>query len=217
MPIITVATSKGGAGKTTLARLLMGAAAQQEFTVAALDADENRTLADWTAASPELAGVTVHHEKRADHILPAVSMLTEAHDFIVIDTAGAALEATAYAMGCADLVLIPVGVNAADVTEAVKTMRTVERVREQSGRTIPARVVLTAYKPRTQLGEHILGLVAEVGLPTLNTRLADLIAFREMSFNGHVPASGMAGLVVGYFFDEVMALLPPTERTRRVA
>jgi chromosome partitioning protein len=39
MTIITMATSKGGAGKTTIAQLLLGAVADRGHRVAAIDAD----------------------------------------------------------------------------------------------------------------------------------------------------------------------------------
>ena len=47
MSIITIATSKGGAGKTTLAQVITGTAAKLGLRVAAIDADYNHSLADW--------------------------------------------------------------------------------------------------------------------------------------------------------------------------
>ena len=55
--IITIATTKGGAGKTTLARLILGRAAITGLKAAAIDADFNHTLTDWvsTVASYPIA------------------------------------------------------------------------------------------------------------------------------------------------------------------
>jgi chromosome partitioning protein len=61
MSIITIATTKGGAGKTTLARLILGRAALSGFKAAAIDADLNHTLTDrvsTVARSP----ITIRHE-----------------------------------------------------------------------------------------------------------------------------------------------------------
>jgi cellulose biosynthesis protein BcsQ len=44
MSIITIATTKGGAGKTTLARLILGRSALSGLRAAAIDADFNHTL-----------------------------------------------------------------------------------------------------------------------------------------------------------------------------
>ena len=59
--------------------------------------------------------------------------------------------------------------------------------------------------------------MSELGLPTLDAKLIDLIAIREMSFNGEVPDSGAVGHQISNFFDEVMELLPAGERTARAA
>ena len=124
MSIITIASSKGGAGKTTIARLLLGHAVRNGLSAAALDADLNHSLTDW---------INQHHpsfEVRAEidetRIVPVVSRLHEMHDFVVIDTAGAATQATVFAIGCADLVLVPLKLSAADVTEAMRSMALVK-------------------------------------------------------------------------------------------
>ena len=46
MSVITIATSKGGAGKTTVAQLLLGSLAEKGLRVPAIGADYNRLLAD---------------------------------------------------------------------------------------------------------------------------------------------------------------------------
>ena len=61
MSVITIATTKGGAGKTTLARLILARATLSGLTAAAIDADLNHTLTDWistVAKSP----ITIRHE-----------------------------------------------------------------------------------------------------------------------------------------------------------
>jgi len=47
LPIVTLASSKGGCGKTTIARLLLGHAVRNGLSAAALDADLNHSLTDW--------------------------------------------------------------------------------------------------------------------------------------------------------------------------
>ena len=139
MSIITVATTKGGAGKTTLARLILGRTAQMGLTPAAIDADFNRTLTDWatTFAKPPL---TVQHELDETKIVPLVSELHEAHDLVVIDTAGAASQSTIFAIGCADLVLVPIAQSSADVIEGIKTVNLVKSASQMMGKEIPRTV-----------------------------------------------------------------------------
>jgi chromosome partitioning protein len=74
MTIITMATSKGGAGKTMIAQLLLGAVADRGHRVAAIDADLNRTLANWVEV---FAGrpITVVAQTDETEIVPLASSL----------------------------------------------------------------------------------------------------------------------------------------------
>ena len=119
--VIAVASSKGGAGKTTVAEVLLGALAERGATVAAIDADFNQTLSKWVqtfSSYPITATVEIDETK----IVPLAGELADRHDVVVIDTAGAATQATVFAIGCADLVIVPVQLSSSDVVEAIKTV-----------------------------------------------------------------------------------------------
>ena len=133
MTIITIATSKGGAGKTTLAQLLIGAIAGRGFRVAVIDADYNHSLADWVGIFKRYP-VEVATELNETRIIPLAADLNERNDLLVIDTAGAAMQATVFAIGCADLVLIPCQLSSADVVEAAKTQRLIASAAAMSRR-----------------------------------------------------------------------------------
>jgi Mrp family chromosome partitioning ATPase len=49
MTILTIASSKGGPGKTTMAELIVGTLASQGINVIALDADPTGGLSRWAA------------------------------------------------------------------------------------------------------------------------------------------------------------------------
>jgi len=202
MSIITIATTKGGAGKTTLARLILGRSALSGLKTAALDADFNHTLTDWVSTAAK-SPITVRHELDETKIVPLVAELHGSHDIVVIDMAGAASQATIFAIGCADLVLVPIAPSAADIVEAIKTVNL-----------IVARVVLTAVQPGTNIAEHIEKEVAKAGLPVLKTRLHRLVAFQEMSFTGVAPTSGHAGVQCSNFLDDLEALGGLPEATK---
>lgn len=205
MSIITIATSKGGAGKTTLAQLLAGTIAKHGHRVAAIDADYNHSLADW-ANTFRPANITIRHELDEKKIIPLAEELSDSHDLLIIDTAGAATQATVFAIGCADLVLIPCQLSSADVVEAVKTKQLVDSAAAMTKSTIPARAVLTDYQPRTVIAGHVEAELAACGLEQMNTRLHRLVAFKEMTFSGDVPTDGTAGTQVATLIDDVAAL-----------
>jgi chromosome partitioning protein len=211
--IITIATTKGGAGKTTLARVILGRSAQSGLRAAALDADFNHTLTDWVTTAAKYP-ITVRHELDETKIVPLVSELDEAHDVVVIDTAGAASQATIFAIGCADLVLVPVAPSSADIVEAIKTVNLIKSASQMMRKEIPTCVVLTAVQPGTNIAEHIEKEVTKAGLPVLSTRLHRLVAFQEMSFTGIPPATGLAGVQCSNFlYDlEVLGGLPVTTK-----
>lgn len=205
MSIITVATTKGGAGKTTIVRLILARLAMSGLKVAAVDTDFNHTLTDWVTTTAKHP-ITVRHELDETKIVPLVNELHDAHDVVVIDTAGAASQATIFAIGCADLVLVPVQTSSADIVEAIKTINLINSASMMLKREVPTRVVLTAVQPGTNIAEHVEKEVAKAKLPVLKTRLHRLVAFQEMSFTGIAPTSGPAGHQCSNFLDDLAAL-----------
>ena len=205
MSIITVATTKGGAGKTTLAQVLLGALADRGYQVAAIDADFNRTLANWCEMFSRHP-VNCRAELDQTKIVSTAGDLEERHDVVVIDTAGAATQTTVFAIGCADVVLVPIQASSSDVIEAIKTTRLIESAAEMVRREIPAKVVFTDYQPNTNVSAHTEAEVEKYGLSMLRSKLNRLVAFKEMTFTGIVPATGKAGELVGLFLEEVEEL-----------
>lgn len=204
MSIITIATSKGGAGKTTLAQLLAGTLAGQGHSVAAIDADYNHSFADWVRTFEHPIEVVQELDER--NIIPLAELLSNKHELLIIDTAGAAMQATVFAIGCADLVLIPCQLSSADVVEAVKTKRLIDSAAAMTKQDITARVVLTDYQPRTVIAGHVERELDACGLELLPTKLNRLVAFKEMTFTGDVPSDGVAAAQVAALIDDVAAL-----------
>jgi len=195
MSIITIATSKGGAGKTTLAEILCGVACAEGLRVGAIDADYNHSLNDWVKTFRTYP-IDIRQELDETAIVPVAGELESQRDLVVIDTAGAAMQATVFAIGCADLVLIPVQLSSADVVEAVKTMRLVESAAAMTKREITARIVLTDYQPFTNIAAHTESELEKSNVSVLPTKLKRLVGFKEMTFTGEVPMTGPAGEVV---------------------
>jgi chromosome partitioning protein len=107
--IITLASSKGGVGKSTITGCLAGVWAADGDTVHIVDLDNNRTVSRWfaddarrprniTVSAPEPTALTDHLSELA---------ATTSPDLILIDVAGTYERALTVAVARAHLTLIP--------------------------------------------------------------------------------------------------------------
>ena len=198
MSVLTVASSKGGPGKTLLCQLIAGSLAGS-CRLVALDADPTKAFSRWASTAyegPSFECVAETDETRLAHL---IGSRAETADLVLVDTAGFGNRAATVAMTSADAVLVPTLAGEADVTEAEATVRLIEGLARAARRDIPARVVLNRSK-RTSLAKHADAEIAAAGLPRLATSLSDLVAFGELTYSGRMPASStgaseVAGLV----------------------
>jgi chromosome partitioning protein len=206
MTVLTIASSKGGPGKTTVCMLLAGRLARDGLRVAALDADPACALMRWATNAYEgpafFAAEAEADETRLAHL---INDRGRTADLVLVDTAGFGNRAAAVAMTSADAVLIPALSGEADVTEAERTVRLVEGLARAARRDIPARVLLNRVK-RTRLARHAFGEIETAGLPVLSATLSDLIAYGEMTFSGRVPDDGVAGEEITRLIAELRVL-----------
>lgn len=219
-PILALASTKGGVGKTTLAFCLatafarrladMPASRQTEVPVCAVDADPNQTLVQAIRRGrPEGVAVDVAND---DSILAAVSEASRRAAMVVIDLAGSTNQAMLYAIGKADLVLIPAQPSSFDIVEALKTSAVVAKAADLTRRSIPAKIVLTRTPVlRQRVTEHSRRQFAERKLDLLSVELMERAAFRLMTFTGKPPTEddpkGGAAQNVAALADEVAGLL----------
>jgi len=195
-PIISLASTKGGVGKTTIAyvlvteiarRLASGAAAIPPLRgrVTCIDADPNRTLS-------QVLGLTAHPlitciESDSERLLGDLRRAQSEADLVVIDLEGTANQAMLYAAGKSDLVLVPAQPSRFDVVEAVKTIGVVRKAADLVGRDIAHHVVLSRTPVlRQRVADHSRAQFVRAGLPLLNIELVQRAAFQSMTYTGNV-------------------------------
>lgn len=203
MSIITVASSKGGPGKTTLSQIIAGTLAARGVSVAVLDADPTAGLSRWASRLYEGAAFVWHHEPDEAKLAHLIHRMAQEAEVVVVDTAGFGNRAATVAMTAADGVLIPMVPGEGDVTEAARTVELVAGVASAARREIPARVVLNRVRSSTALSKHAAAEAAT--LPKLAASLSDLVAYGEMGFSGRMPA-GKAGAEAAALVDELREL-----------
>ena len=123
---MTLASEKGGSGKTTLACSLSVVGAQGGFSVALVDADPQGSAAAWGARREVLIGPDVVHVPLAS-VPDAVEAARERYDLVLLDTPGQAT-ASNKALACADLVLVPCRPTIPDIEVAARAHATASRV-----------------------------------------------------------------------------------------
>jgi len=203
--IIVVASWKGGVGKTNLTTALAVNLAAQGYSVAVVDSDPNQAFAVWhksADAPPMTVSSCIDHNEIVAHAMEK----GEAHDVTLLDTAGFANQAAVFAMGVADLVLIPVMPDRNSVLEARKTAKQVESISKIARRTIPHRVLLTRWNPKGLSERATLEDLAEAGLQPLPSYLSDLVAFQKSTFSGVMPKTGLVGFQVDKLIESLRGI-----------
>ena len=202
---VVIASSKGGVGKTTLATTLAVNLAAFGFRVSVVDADRNQAFTTWykIAEAPPLACSTcIDHNEIVGHVMAEA----EKNDVVLVDTAGFENQTAVFAMGAADLVLIPVMPDRNSVLEARKTARQVQSVGKIARRDIPYRILCTRWNPRNLAERATVEDLEGSSLPRLRQHLSDLSAFQKLTFSGVVPRSGSIGAQVDRIIMELQGL-----------
>jgi chromosome partitioning protein len=204
--IITIATSKGGGGKTTLATCLAGNLATHGYRVAVVDADRNQTFKDWYDTNYEGPPLTASSEVRHVEVVDHAQAQAETHDVVLIDTAGFENLTAATAMSTADLVLIPCMPDRGSVVEAVKTARQVGGLARAARREIAYAVVLMRWNPKELADQAADSDLSRASLPIIGQHVPGLTGFKQMTFSGQVPTSGLIGRYFDKIIDELIAM-----------
>jgi chromosome partitioning protein len=181
--VIAIINQKGGTGKTTLATNLafaLGATA----TVLLLDADPQGSARDWHDSSSQgVMGLRVQGvEERS--LLQEVRARRQDYDWVIIDGPPGITRTSAEAVRAADLVLIPAKASPFDVWAASDIVEAVKARQQASGGAPRAAFVITMSRPRSRLGRQVALALAEYGLPVLEARTTERVAYPQAAIEG---------------------------------
>lgn len=180
MPVIALASSKGGCGKSTTALILASAYAEDGYTVRIIDADRSARLFRWAqfGAKPAAISAVQADEK---NLRSEVETARRDRDVVLIDVEGSANATVAFAIGFADAVIIPANPSAPDVEDAINTVRLVRDMSGVARRDIPHGLlwsrVPTAIRSREM--EALQQQVRAGGVPVIG-RVHERTAYKSL-------------------------------------
>ena len=148
MPVITFASPKGGAGKTTAALLLATELAVKGFDVTVIDADPLKWIEGWSKLPDKPANLEVLVGLTEDNIIEAIDQAQSRSQFVIIDLEGTASTIVAYALSRSNFVLVPIQPSNMDARAGAMIVKLI-RNHEQAFRIeIPFALFLTKTRGR---------------------------------------------------------------------
>lgn len=218
MPVISIMTTKGGAGKTTATLLLGTGLAGRGADVCLIDADPNQPLVRWAEEANLPANLTVIGSVTEENIIETIEEQSAKVSFVIVDLEGSANLSSGYAISSSDLILIPLQASKLDANEAAKTLKFILRQSKTTNKTIPARVLWSrapaAYQTRS--GRDMGTQFEEAGISFLNTRIVEREAFKGVVNFGstladltqdQVPGLDKARINAAGFVEEIIEVL----------
>src|ERR1700733_15097571 len=123
MPVVTLLSPKGGAGKTTAATVLATELAERGARVTIIDADPNKNVVDWAKMPGVPEHLNVVGEVSEETIVDEIESAAAQSTFVIVDLEGTASLMVSYATSMADFVVIPVQGSQLDAKQAARQMK----------------------------------------------------------------------------------------------
>jgi len=211
MAVITIASGKGGVGKTLAVITLSAALAAKGADIAILDADPNKGAHRWATETYGGGNLATYAEADTERLAELVPELAERHAILIADTAGFGNRSTVICIGAADGVLVPATPGEGDIVEAQKMVSFVQATGRTIRRDIQVRVLANRIRRGTTLSRHLLTQIEALGLPRLETTMSEAVAYGEMGFLPALPTTGQAAAEITALVGELWLLnwLPP--------
>lgn len=149
MSILVVGSTKGGAGKSTLALNIAVARANQGHQVLLVDGDEQKTAMTFTELRVEEMGQAGYTavSLTGPSIRSQVRQLAAKYEDVIIDVGGHNTNSLRAALSLADTLLIPVQPRSVDIWALDQMIELVKEAKEDVNRVLRAVVVLNQADP----------------------------------------------------------------------
>ena len=206
--IITVATMKGGSGKSTVASCLAAHWHLEGRRPTIIDADPQRSIGRLATRERALGGVPVVEDATEDAWKTA-RRLAAGGGPVIVDTPGFRSETTLACLAASDFVLVPVKPSPFDVDRMLDTLNLL--INSVSGWRPTFRCVLCQTTRDSVIAKHIRAELVEAGFPLLGSEMTNRVVYAEAALWGATPSlidsTGPAAREIAAIADEVDNIL----------
>jgi chromosome partitioning protein len=195
MPVVTVASPKGGSGKSTASVILATELAHAGAEVVVLDCDPNRSITIWSSRRFLPPRIAVKSDVGESEIVRTIKQQDADGRVVIVDLEGVASRLASRAISQADLVLTPMRATTLDATIGIRALALVEEEEEALGRPIRHAIVFTMTrairsKQHTAIEASLKGQGVDVITPPLMERAAFSALFEFGGDLRTMPAQG---------------------------
>lgn len=181
MPVIVIASPKGGAGKSTTAVLLGTELAYAGASVTFLDCDPNGSLALWADRAALPNRISVLTDVGEANIIKTIRNHDQDGSVVIVDLEGVASRLVSRAISQADLVITPMRATTLDATIGVRALSLIAEEEEALDRTIRHAVVFTMTRGiRSKQHTGIDKSLKEQGVDIIEPSLMERSAFSAL-------------------------------------
>ena len=208
--VLTFASSKGGAGKSTLCVNLSAYFATLGKQVMILDVDPQRSSYEWITESSEsiLSEVSAIHltdESEIEAIIAETGC-----DLVCIDLQGVLDNSPLFALAIADLILVPCRPSRDDIVGLgwIIKLNEAASVKYQSSEA-EIRVILNAVNPRSVVYQHVMQQIKNDDIFVLSSPISQTVSFAEANINrvSVLEMSGKAKKMISKVGEEISSYL----------
>ena len=188
MAVLSIASAKGGCGKTTLALLLGAEFALNGYKVTLLDCDLNQHASAF-GNKVMMPGLTVLPDVSEQTVLKVLRQAEAESDLVLVDLPGGSSTLALKALQRSHFVLVPTQPSLPDARDAMKTVAQIDDAEELARTSIPRALVWTRFLPgfESLVARHVRQSMEEQDVPILKAVLMERAAFRAIHLTGTVP------------------------------
>jgi chromosome partitioning protein len=189
MATISIASDKGGPGKTTTSCLIAAELALDGYRVSLLDCDVNQQAAAF-GEKAKITGLMLIPDVNEHNILAILKKAEAESEILMIDLPGGSSALALKAFHRSHFVLVPSQVSMPDVKAAMNTVKQIDDAQELAGAPIARALIWTRILPGFEsVPVRTVRETVEkrTDTPIFKTSLMERAAYRDIHISGTVP------------------------------